>query len=251
MLKCDNLSVTLGQKEIIKSVSFELKKGQNLLILGENGAGKSTLAKAICSLVKHSGDITIFGQKADDMSGKTKAKALNYIPPKLHPYDEEIALAEYAIDGFFVHKNKFEPYTKEEQKETDDALAKLGLLGLREAKLHALSSGEKQLAAIAQAMLQNAAITIFDEPLANIDTKRSVTLFDILTKGTEFGSKIVITHDLHFAYSLGFDILYLQDGKVDFFGKSTDFFAAEQLQKRFGSAVTVSENGVVISYAKI
>lgn len=251
MLKCDNLSVAIGQKEILKNISFELGEGQNLLILGENGAGKSTLAKALCSLLKCSGDISLFGKNSHDISGKTRAKLLNYIPPKLHAYDEEITVIEYVLDGFFAYKNKFEPYTAQERAAAEDALNRLGILELKEATIHALSSGEKQLAAIAQAMLQNATVTIFDEPLANIDTKRSVTLFEILSNGAEFGSKIVITHDLHFAYSLGFDILYLSSGKVDFFGKSADFFARGELQKRFGSAVTVSKEGVVIGYAKI
>lgn len=251
MLKCDNLSVTLGQKEIIRDVSFWLENGQNLLILGENGAGKSTLAKALCSLISCDGNISLFGKNTKNISGREHAKLINYISPKLHIFEDDITLLDYVLDGFFVHKNKFEPYTKDEYEQAKRALESFGLSKLLRERVRFLSSGEKQLAMIAQASLQNSRITIFDEPIANIDTKRAVTLFDTLLHNGDFHSKIVITHDLHFAYSLGFDILYLKDGQVDFFGKSSDFFDTASIGTRFNGAVRLFEGGAAINYEKI
>jgi iron complex transport system ATP-binding protein len=102
-----------------------------------------------------------------------------------------------------------------------------------------------------QAAVQDSAITIFDEPIANVDIARSQTLFDALLRDAIFKNKIVITHDLHFAFSLGFDVLYLKSGEIEFFGESGEFFGELSLKKRFGERIVKSLNGVYTNYAKI
>jgi len=251
VLKCDNLRVNLGGKEIVRGISFTLKTGQNLIILGENGVGKSTLAKAFCSLIDHRGDISLFGQDIKTLRPKERAKLINYVPPKLSVYDDDITLFEYVIGGYFAYKNKFEPYSTEEVDSVHAALRRFELQHLCDKRAQKLSSGEKQLASTLQAVIQNSRITVFDEPIANIDTARAGTLFGLLTDEATFQNKIVITHDLHFAFSLGFDILYLKDGVVDFIGPSAEFFEPQALKDRYGQAIGLSENGVFVNYEKI
>lgn len=250
MLVCDNLSVSFGDKEILKNVSFSLAKSQNLLILGENGAGKSTLAKALCSLTP-SNSISLFERELSHIPPKERAALINYVPPKLESYDEDITLMEYLQMGYFSRKKKFEPTLPCETEAALGLLCGFGLEDLAHKRLQTLSSGEKQTAMILQAAIQNSAITIFDEPIANIDAVRTQTLFSLLSSDDVFLQKIVITHDLHFAFSLGFDVLFLKGGRREFFGSCEEFFDEDELKKRFGGSVQKCELGVVTNYAKL
>lgn len=251
MLICDNLHFSHGDKKILKGVSFELAEGQNLLIIGENGAGKSTLAKLLCGVLDGKGHISLFGQDSRRITPKERAKLIGYVAPKLSSFDEDITLLDYLLMGRFVYKNKFEPYTKEEIDEARGLLARFSLESLADTRLTSLSSGEKQLAMTLQAALQNSRLTIFDEPIANVDSARSHELFGLLASNEIFQNKIVITHDLHFAFSLGFDILYLKGGVAEFFGSSAEFFDETSLFHRFGGTVRKNDMGVFADYAKI
>ncbi len=251
MLKCANLNFGYQDREILKNISFRLGEGQNLVILGENGAGKSTLAKLLCGLIKTKGGILVFGEELSKLQNKERSKLINYVAPKLNVYDEETTLLEYLLMGRFAYKQKFEPYSKEETDEALFVMRKFRMDELANHRLSLLSSGEKQLAMIMQAVIQNSAITIFDEPIANIDIERSQTLFDALSCGAVFKNKIVITHDLHFAFSLGFDVLYLKSGEIDFFGDSDEFFGEPSLARRFGERILKRADGVYANYAKI
>jgi iron complex transport system ATP-binding protein len=109
-----------------------------------------------------------------------------------------------------------------------------------------LSSGEQQLTMIASAILHNAQITIFDEPTANLDPKKSRDIFSLL-KSKLFQSKIIITHDLNLAYKLGYAILYIKEGKIMFNGCSKEFFTESNLDNFFGTSVKMVEDIVVVN----
>lgn len=248
-LICDNLSVDYGTKNILKNVSFTLKEEQNLLILGENGAGKSTLAYALCGLIKHTGNVSLFGLLGANY--KERAKLINYVAPKLADFDENITLLDYLLMGLFIYKKKFEPYSKKDINKALELLEMFNLQNLASQNLASLSSGEKQIAMILQSALQSAKLTIFDEPIANVDSEKSQILFNFLSSNEIFKNKIIITHDLHFAFSLGFDILYISNKRAEFFGSCQEFFNEDALLKRFGKNVKKCDIGILANYAKI
>ena len=89
---------------------------------------------------------------------------------------------------------------------------------------------------IASSILHNAKITIFDEPTANLDPKKTLKVYEIL-KSEKIQNRIIITHDLNLAYKLGYKILYILDGQIEFFDKNAKFFEDSNLDKLFGSAL--------------
>ena len=229
MLKLNNYS-----NQILKNISFELKAKQNLLILGSNGAGKSTLAKALCGISPSS--VELFGRPLSSYSSKERTKLINYVPAKLEIFDEYITLKEY-LDLSRLHT----------LLESKNILKLLAIEHLKHKPCKQLSSGEQQLAMLATAILHNAKITIFDEPTANLDPNKSRDVFSLLKSGV-FQSKIIITHDLTLAYRLGYDVLFITDGKVDFFGSSEEFFNDSNLDYYFGSSVKRVEEFVVVDF---
>jgi len=229
MLKIDNYS-----DEILEEITFELKENQNLTILGSNGAGKSTLAKLLCGITP-SENIMIYGKKLHRLKAKERTKLINYIPAKLEIFDEYITLKEYL--------DLSQLYTL---LEAENLLNFLDIESLKDKSCKTLSSGEQQLTMLATAVLHNAKITIFDEPTANLDPKKSRDIFSLLKSGL-FQNKIIITHDLTLAYRLGYDILYIEGGKVDFYDTSKKFFHTSNLDHYFGSSVKKIDNFIMVN----
>ena len=218
--------------KILNNISFELKIAQNLIILGSNGAGKSTLAKLLCGIIP-STNVTLQGQNLNKIDKKIRTKLINYIPAKLEIFDEYISLDEY------LNLSKLHSLL-----ESKNMLKLLEIEHLKNKPCQQLSSGEQQLTMLATAILHNAKITIFDEPTANLDPKKSRDVFYLL-KSNLFQSKIIITHDLNLAYRLGYDILYIKEGRVDFMDSSKKFFNESNLNDYFGTSVRLMEDGVL------
>ncbi len=217
MLRIDNFS-----NSILKDITFDTD--ENLVILGSNGAGKSTLAKVICGLID-SDAVSIFNQLLHLQSAKQRAELINYVPPKLEIFDEYLSLKEY------LQLSRLDAC-----KDINEVISLLALDALQNKECKKLSSGESQLTLLASAILHNAKLTIFDEPTANLDPKKTLNVFSIL-KSDMIKNKIIITHDLNLAYKLRYKILYMQDGRIKFFDESKKFFAHDNLDKIFGSSI--------------
>ena len=88
------LEINNYNSDILKDITFSLKEGENLIILGKNGAGKSTLAKVLSNLIPNN-KVILQGIKIDKIDDFKRAQAINYIPPKLSIFDEYVTLKEF------------------------------------------------------------------------------------------------------------------------------------------------------------
>jgi len=223
---------------ILSNISFSLEAAQHLIILGSNGVGKTTLAKVLCGITPSS-NVEIDGLNPSKVYGKRRAKLINYIPPKLDVFDDFITVREFLELGLMDVIGGQNPTIEE-------VLTKLNIAHLQNKSCKTLSSGESQLLLIASALLHHADYTIFDEPTANLDPQKMQLLFGLLKDDNILKSKIIITHNLDLAYKLGYDILFLEEGKVKFYGTSHDFFAQAHLDALYDGAVEKQDNNIVV-----
>ncbi len=236
MLHVDRLSL-----HILKEVSFVLPDNTNLTILGNNGSGKTTLAKALCHLLPSPG-VSIDDREIGNYRGSERASLINFIPAKLHVYDEYLTVRDYLELSLAYSASPIR---------CDDVLKAVGLEGFMDKRCQSLSSGESALLMIAGGILHNARYTILDEPTANLDQTKKITLFRLLKDKTFFQNKIVITHDLNLAHKLGYDILFLENGAVRYHGSCGDFFAPAQMETLFGSAIKSIGDHFVVNYDEV
>lgn len=211
--------------QILKNISLEIEK-KNLIILGSNGAGKTTLAKVLSGIIPTS-------QIAFE---EPKTKFINYIPAKLEIFDDYLNAREL-LELSLLYS----------QKKVDEVLALLEITHLKEKPCKFLSSGESQLLLLASAILHNAKYTILDEPTSNLDPKKVKMVYEILKTEEYLQNRIIITHNLNFAYKLGEDIVYMQEGEISFLGSNEQFFSDENLYKLFGSSVKKVDDNIVIN----
>lgn len=229
------LEISNYNSDILYDISFSLKENENLIILGQNGAGKSTLAKVLSNLITNN-NVKLFGENIKDISDAKRAKLINYIPPKLSIFDEYITLKEFLELSSIDYVNP---------KKVDEVINLLNLKRLENRYCKAFSSGEKQLVLLGSSLMHDANITIFDELTANLDISRLKEVYDIF-KADYLKQKIVITHNLDLAYALKFKVLYLKDGKIEFFGKNDEFFSNKNLEKFYNkSIIKVNEHLVL------
>jgi len=238
MLKVDLPSFAIDSKVILRDISFLLHEDENLTILGANGVGKSTLARVLCGLYRSKKSVQVGKEFIEELDASKRSVLINYIPPKLHIYEQFIRVED------FLGLSRYRQTSKEDK--LHEVLDLLGLSVFKESFCAQLSSGEQQLLLLASALMHEAKITIFDEPTSNLDPQKTKTVFGIL-QGSQLSQKVVITHDLQFAYKLGYPILYLQNGKGLWYESADTFFDAENLEKIFAGSVTKRCDTVVVT----
>ncbi len=224
--------------KILNDISFELSLGQNVCIIGSNGAGKTTLAKAIAGLIENN-SVSIDQIPLAQLKPRVRAGHLNYVPTALHVFDEYISVYEY------LELSSLEGADKAKITEVMELLQ---IRYLQDKSTKVLSSGEANLLQFASSLLHGADFTIFDEPTANLDSDKKILVYNILKNCTKLPSKLVITHDLNLAYRLGYDVLYLQEGKLTFRGSCGDFFSQKNLAAIFGNSIKRVDDYFMVNF---
>lgn len=229
-LRVDNITTSY-----LRDISFELEN-ENVVILGSNGAGKTTLSKVIVGLEEH-GSVYYNGESVSALGAARRSEVLNFIPSKLEVFDEYIDVEEFL--GLSLLNGS-------DQSAMESVMKRLEIEHLKNSSCKAISSGESQMVLFASGLLHNAALSIFDEPTANLDSDKKIKVYETLKEHT--GWKMVITHDLNLAYQLGYRILFLQHGKLVYDGSYEAFFASENLERLFGNSIKRVEGYFMVNY---
>lgn len=243
--KVDNLSYSIACKNILKDISFNVKKGEILGILGPNGSGKSTLLKNLLNyLKKNSGSIEIKGKKIEKYKQKDLAKSIAFVPqkPKL---SMSLSVYDFVLLGRISHiKNSFSSYAKEDYDHVNSVIKILKLCKFKERDVHSLSGGEFQRALLARALAQNPEILILDEATAAMDMNYALKMMNLtesLVKNHNL-TAITVLHDLNLAALYCDKIIFLKEGEIKYFGGVKELFSAEILEEIYGFKCNIIEN---------
>ncbi len=247
MIKLNGVSCGYENKRILEDVSFALDKQSHLSIFGLNGSGKSTLAKAISGLIGYEGSITVDGRELKTLSDRERAKCISYIPAKMELFEQYNTLEEFVLLGRYPHKAAYQNYTEYDHEITRNALKTMKIDTLSSRSLQTLSSGQQQMALIAQALTQESDLIIFDEPTANLDPANSFAFAKQLVSLREKKiSTILITHDLHLGHHMNAPVLFIDKMHAEYFDDPTLFFNDNTLQRRY--TVTFSHHALGVDY---
>lgn len=201
---------------VLKDISFGIKEGEFVSIMGKSGCGKSTLLYILSTMdTDYTGELWIAGQKVTGRDKKELARIRN----------AEIGFVfqfHYLLPEFSVVDNVMLPARKLSRKPMSkirkDAMDKLELLGIAEQahkKASMISGGQKQRVAIARALINDPKIIMGDEPTGNLDSKNSENVFNIFKElsHTQDLSLLVVTHDHDFAAKTD-RIIEMEDGRI-------------------------------------
>lgn len=239
-VKVENLSVSYGSHEVLKSVSFEAREGDCLAILGPNGVGKSTLFRCLLGFIRaQSGKILLEGKPIESLSRSETARRIAYIPQFTDPVFNYTVL-DIVLMGVTNRLPAFQGPRPSDRSKAMGILEELGIGHLAHRGCAKISGGERQLALMARALIQDAKILVMDEPTANLDYGNR---YRVMERITELGSKgyIVIfsTHEPNQAFHYANRVLALKDGMVLTGGVPEAVLDSEVLSDLYGIGVYV------------
>lgn len=240
MIKCNNVSFKYRaneeeeeEKYAVNDVSFEVEKGEFLVILGHNGSGKSTIAKHMNAILLPSEGTVII-----DGLDTTKEENLWEIRAKAgmvfqNPDNQLVATIVEEDVAFGPENLGVEP--AEIRKRVDDSLKKVGMYEYRRHAPHLLSGGQKQRIAIAGILAMKPECIIFDEPTAMLDPSgRKEVLNHIKEVNKKYGITIIlITHYMDEAAQAD-RVIVMDEGKTILEGTPRDVFANVEKMKNLG-----------------
>ncbi|MEG2123530.1 MAG: sugar ABC transporter ATP-binding protein [Clostridium sp.] len=214
IVKLSNISKSFPGVKALDDVSFELRSGEVMALLGENGAGKSTLMKILSGVyIKDSGSINIFGQEITDMSPqKAQAVGVAIIHQELNMC-QHLSIAE----NIFLGREKSKGFVLSEKQMNEEATAVLQRLNITvdpSMIVGDLSVGKQQMVEIAKALSTNAKILIMDEPTSALTSTEINELFKIIKKLRAEGHGIVyISHRLDELKHIVDRVTVMRDGR--------------------------------------
>lgn len=212
ILKVEGLSVSYGDNPaIIEDLSFSLKKGERLAIVGKNGAGKSTLAKALCGFVPSQGKLTYKGQDISQDSIAERSERIGFVLQNPNQMISQTMIFDEVALGLRLRGIE----EAEVEARVHEVLKTCGLYSFRKWPISALSFGQKKRVTIASILVLKPEIIILDEPTAGQDYKTYTDIMNFLDSLQKQGHTIVmITHDMQLMLEYSDRCLVVVEGKV-------------------------------------
>ncbi len=198
-LKNINKIYNLGlpdESNVLKNISFKVKKNEFTILRGPSGSGKSTILSIIAGLIKPtSGEVIVDGKSIaklpDKFAANLRADKIGFIFQKFNLIHDLTAIDNITVPLLPSKFSKTEIIERAEK-----IMSELSIIEKKNLVVKKLSGGEQQRVAIARALINNPKIILADEPTANLDEKLSLSFLDIIKKLKEKGLTILLaSHD--------------------------------------------------------
>ena len=230
----DNVSISFNGRAVLHNVSFSVERGETLCILGRSGVGKSVSLRLLMGfLAPDSGSIQVEGKEITDLD----EEGMRAIRKRVTMVFQNGAL----FDSLSVRENVAFPLREhgglaEDQIEqiVDRLIALVGAEDVTDALPASLSTGRKRAVAMARALAAQPEIVLYDEPTTMVDpiiARRLGNLIQRLKRQLGFTS-IVVTHDTRFAQMLADKVLFLDQGRAEYFGPLSGFMDSQDADIR-------------------
>ncbi|KRL62769.1 amino acid ABC transporter ATP-binding protein [Lactobacillus psittaci] len=231
IISVNHLQKSYGDHQVLRDITFDVKKGEIVSIIGPSGGGKSTMLRCINLLEEPTGgeinfngsDITKPGFNRNDYRSK-----VGMVFQQFDLFENKNVLQNCMIGQELVLKR-----SKEEAKKIAlENLKKVGMDPFVDAKPKQLSGGQQQRVAIARAISMNPDVLLFDEPTSALDPEMVGEVLDVMQKLATTGlTMIIVTHEMAFAKHVSDKVIFMSDGVITEQGSPEDIFDHPQEEK--------------------
>jgi len=235
LLNVNGVECRYGSVRIIEDVSFSVKEGDFVGILGPNGSGKTTLLKSISRVLKpHKGTILLDKSDIYSLDGIEVAKQLAVVPQ-----DSAIGFSFLALDivlmGRNPHMSRFQLESAKDLAVARKVMELTNTWQLAERPINELSGGEKQRVIIARALAQEPRVLLLDEPMTHLDIINQLEIMDLVKDLCAKQGLVVLAvfHDLNMAARYCNLAVLLKSGRVFSTGRLEDVLTSENIKKVF------------------
>lgn len=217
ILELKGITKSFATVKVLKDITFSLKKGEILGLVGENGAGKSTLMNVLGGIYQRDGgDILLDGKKFEPSNPKVSSDAgIAFVQQELNLFTNLTVMENLFITE--MKRSKIGSINKKEMKKiVREKMEELGGTGISPDDIIGnLSMGQRQMVEITKSIMKDSRIIIFDEPTTSLSNKEKEKLFEIMHRMQEQGKSIIfISHILEDVFAYTDEIAVLRDGEI-------------------------------------
>lgn len=216
MLSFSHAAVGYGEKVVLQDVSFQVKKGEYVALIGSNGTGKSTLIKCVSGLLPLTGgEIEICGKNSRKLKARERAQMVAVVPQSYY-VDYDFTVEDIVMMGRNPYID-FRHRESQEDREIAERAMKLTKTDMFRNRLYnQLSGGERQRVILARAINQQPDIILLDEPTSALDLHHQIEVMELIRQlnEKEHITVLAVLHDINLASRFCSRIVILKDGKV-------------------------------------
>lgn len=225
LVETQGLAAAYGAQRVLEDVSFELRRGERIAVLGPNGGGKSTLFRVLLGLLPPvAGTVRVEGRCG--FVPQTERSRLDY----------PVTALDVALMGTLTRVPWWRPLGRSERARAREALSRVGLQGLQQRSFGALSGGQRQRVLFARALVQEAPVLLLDEPFIGVDLPSEELLERLIRELAAEGRGILIsTHDIEQARAC--DRVLCLNGKQVALGPPASTLTKDVLEATYGEAI--------------
>ncbi|MEA4977185.1 MAG: ABC transporter ATP-binding protein [Methanomassiliicoccaceae archaeon] len=223
-------------KPVLKDVSFQIKEGEILGILGPNGCGKTTLLGNLNrNLSPKGGCVMLDGRDLEEHKKKDIAKDIAVVPQDSR-VGFSFTVKEIVSMGRMPFQEAFQGDSSEDLRIIDDAMKKTNVLEMADRYVNTMSGGERQKVIIARAMAQTPKILLMDEPTLHLDISAQFDILDLVysLSRNEDLTVVIVSHDLPMVARYCDRIMMIHDHTIHALGKTEDVLTPENMRTVFG-----------------
>jgi len=238
------LGHNFGNGPVLSNVSFHVAEGECFGIIGPNGSGKSTLVKILSGLFPpSSGSVHLLGQPVRSYRKRDLARFLAVLEQEGTPA-LSFTVEQIVAMGRYPHLRPFTDLSRADEAIVARALKDLDLWDKRHQPTNTLSGGQRQLVALARAMVQQPQILILDEPITYLDIGHQTLVMEQVRHWQRQAgiSVIMVLHDLNLAGQYCDKLLLLEDGRVRAWGKVADVLRQDTITSVYKTSLIQIEH---------
>lgn len=208
---------------VLDDLSFTVREGESVGLIGANGAGKSTLLKVLLGLLPYSGKIYVDDLEVNKQNLKDIRKKLGFV---LQNSDNQMFMPTVMEDVMFGPLN-YGMSREDAEARTDRVLAQLGLSELKHRHNHKISGGEKRMAAIATVLAMDPDVLLMDEPTSALDPLNRRIVINTINSLPK--TRVITSHDLDMILDTCQRVILLSDGRIAADGSTQEILTNKEL----------------------
>ncbi len=244
LLSVHGLTVSYAAQTVLRDVSFEVARGDLVVVLGPNGAGKTTLLRTIAKVVSPKvGTVLLDGRDIAKLPVRQLMKTLSVVP------QSEGSVFSFAVQdivamGRTPHLPPLAPLSQKDWQIIREAMEATDVWELRDRLFTELSGGEQRRVLIAKALAQEPQLLLLDEPTANLDLHYQLEVVELIQRlNRERGITVIaVLHDLNLAAMLGHRFILMHRGRIYAVGNADEVLTPQNIQQVYGVPVVVTRH---------
>lgn len=250
MLKTENISFSIGKKQILKNISASFVPGEFNMILGPNGSGKSSFLRIFSGEIHKFHGIVLYDDKRINDLKKEELAKKRAVMSQQADLGFPLLVEEVVMMGRYPHFS-FSP-NKKDVTICNEVIERMNLLSFKERNYLTLSGGEKQrvqfarvLAQIWEEPVEGHRYLFLDEPLNSLDISYQHEFLQLATELTKHNTILVaVMHDINLAAQYADQLFFFKEGELVMHGKPDEVLTAELIEKVFNVKTTIISNPV-------